>query len=88
MPTGYQLLIDYASITASNLPTGDAAVLTIVTEVNGDFADFQVPQSQMEKLYADAGTTVQLSGDRASGVGGGPNTSYFVSFTGHLVPTP
>lgn len=88
VPTGYQLVIDYASIAASNLPVGDAAVLNIVTTVNSVFASFQVPQSQMVKLYADAGTTVQLSADRASNVGGGPNTSYFVSFTGHLVPLP
>ena len=87
-PTGYQLVIDYASIAASNLPVGDAAVLNIVTTVNSVFASFQVPQSQMVKLYADAGTTVQLSADRASNVGGGPDTSYFVSFTGHLVPLP
>jgi len=99
VPTGFRLVIDYASINASNLPAGDVALLTIATTVDGVSAEFTLSapsvalsgrsaQGQTVKLYADAGTNVLLSGDRLSGVGGGPNTSYFVSFTGHLAPLP
>lgn len=97
VPTGYQLVIDYAAIEASNLPAGDVAVLTISTTVDGVSASFSLSapalglagrsaQGQVVKLYADAGTFVILAADRLSGVGGGANTSYFVSFTGHLAP--
>jgi hypothetical protein len=96
VPSGQRLVIEYASVRATQLPAGEAVSLGIQTLANGVAAYFwlQGPVSlggrsatgQSVKLYADPDRFVVLFAERASGVVGGAETTYEMSFSGHLVP--
>lgn len=97
VPAGHRLVIEYVSARALALPAGDAVMLELRTRAGGISTDFWMPpppvslqghsaNSQAVKLYADTGSLVFVTARRASNQGGGPTTSYSMSFSGYLVP--